>query len=85
MIVVLFLRPKTMMLISVAVCLMSTILISFEGDESAIYLFSGTAIYGLAISWHYGAGVAWTAEHMDIVVRGRYHQHLTSSFYTNRS
>jgi hypothetical protein len=68
MIVVLVIKPKLMLITSISVCLISTTLIAFEGDHNSLYLFTGAALYGLAISWHFGAGVAWTAENMDIVV-----------------
>ena len=54
---------------SVVVCLVATVLISAEGGETANFLFAGAALYGFGASWMYGAGVAWTAEHMDVVVR----------------
>ena len=69
MIVVMVIKPKWMLIASISVCLISTTLISFEGNQSSFYLFTGAALYGIAISWHFGAGVAWIAEHMDIVVR----------------
>ena len=69
MIIVTLIVPKLMIVLSVMVCLVATLLISFEGGETANYLFAGAALYGFAISWHYGSGVSWTAEHMDVVVR----------------
>jgi hypothetical protein len=69
MIVVTMVLPKRMLAMSVTVCLISTILISVEGGQTANYLFAGASLYGFGASWLYGSGVAWTAEHMDVVVR----------------
>jgi len=69
MIVVTMVLPKRMLAMSVTVCLISTILISVEGGQTANYLFAGAGLYGFGASWLYGSGVAWTAEHMDVVVR----------------
>ena len=68
MIVVTLLLPKLMLSMSIVVCLVATLLISFEGGQTANYLFAGAALYGFAVSWQYGSGVAWTTEHMDVVV-----------------
>ena len=82
MIIVTLIIPKVMMVLSVTVCLVATLLISFEGGETANYLFAGAALYGFAISWHYGAGVSWTAEHMDVVVRkGKFLSRLFAKTY----
>lgn len=67
MIIVTLIVPKLMLTFSVTVCLIATILIAVEGGETSTYLYTGAALYGFAVSWQYGSGVAWTAEHMDIV------------------
>ena len=69
MIVVMFLKPKLMLIMSITGCLLATTIISLEGGQNSLYLFIGAALYGLAVSWHFLAGVSWTAENMDVVVR----------------
>ncbi len=84
MIVVMFLKPKWMLIMSITGCLFATTLISLEGAQNSLYLFVGAALYGLAISWHFGAGVSWTAENMDIVVRTyRFLNTLDATFSIN--
>ena len=87
MFVVTLILPKLMLVMSVTVCLISTILISVEGGQTANYLFAGAGLYGFGASWLYGSGVAWTAEHMDVVVRSLFSKtHLITNcmdtFYT---
>jgi hypothetical protein len=73
MFVVMFLKPKRMLIMSITGCLFATTIISLEGGQNSLYLFIGAALYGLAVSWHFGAGVSWTAENMDVVVRKQQH------------
>ena len=68
MFVVALLSPKLMLKVSVFICLISTTIISMEGSRSANFLYVGASFFGFAISWAFGAGYAWTAEHMDVVV-----------------
>ena len=68
MFVVAVMVPKRMLVMSVLVCLAANILISVEGGQTANLLFLSAGLYGFGASWLYGSGVAWTAEHMDVVV-----------------
>ena len=82
MFVVAVMVPKRMLVMSVLVCLAANILISVEGGQTANLLFLSAGLYGFGASWLYGSGVAWTAEHMDVVVSqnwiGLYQTHLKS-------
>lgn len=59
--------PKLMLKSSIFLCLLSTILLSWQGDNSANFLFAAAAFFGFAVSWQFGAGFSWTSEHMDVV------------------
>ncbi len=59
--------PKMMIKTSILICLICTVGLSAEADSSANLLYVCAAMFGMSVSWQYGAGFSWAAENMDVV------------------
>ena len=60
-------RPKLMLKLSLALCAISTTILSLKADDSSNLLYACTALFGFAISWQFGSAFSWSAQFMDVV------------------
>jgi MFS family permease len=63
------LPPLTMALASLAMTLSASILLVFVEHTSAIGLYIGSGLVGMALSWQFGSVYSWTAMKLDITGR----------------
>ena len=56
-----FLKPRTMLAISLSSCLAASIILSIFGPISSTGLYLGSALVGFAVSWQYGSAFSWHA------------------------
>ena len=64
-----FIKPRNMILISLAMCLGTAIFLCFTASFSVICLYIGTAILGFFISWQFGSCFSWVAKKKNITGR----------------
>ena len=62
------LSPKRMLRLSTCGCLVAAALSATAADKSAAVLFTSTLLFGMAVSWQFGAAFSWASEHIDVVV-----------------
>ena len=60
--------PKSMLKSAVFACVASAVLVVLKADESETMLLTGAFVYGMSVSWQFGAGFSWASEHLDVVV-----------------
>merc|ERR1712012_1408018 len=53
-----YMKPKSMLKSSMALCALSTVALSFKADESANLLYICATLFGFAISWQFGSGLS---------------------------
>jgi len=61
-----FLKPRTIIMISLVNCVLAAILLCVVAGTSMYGLYLGTAWIGFALSWQFGATYSWVATKVDI-------------------
>ena len=64
-----FVKPRNMILMSLAACLGTAVFLCITASSSVICLYLGTAILGFFISWQFGSCFSWVAKKKNITGR----------------
>ena len=62
-----FMTPKAMLKVSLLLCFVVGLTITYIGPYSANFLFLSVLMFGFAVSWQYGSMFSYCSEHMDLV------------------
>jgi len=64
-----FIKPRNMILMSLAMCLGTAVFLCITASSSVICLYLGTAVLGFFISWQFGSCFSWVAKKKNITGR----------------